>query len=154
MRTLQHVVEIDAPPAVVWRVLTTRDLVREWAAAFLEDIDIRCAWRESGPVEWKAPGGAILQRGVVGALEPERLLRFDYPAHPESRAHVRALSDVWSLAADGRCTRLTFATGPLTPQRCTELEPAHRSATETIKSLAEEAAVIGRRRPSSPSREA
>jgi uncharacterized protein YndB with AHSA1/START domain len=146
MRTLENTAEIDAPPAVVWRVLTTRDLVREWAAAFLEDIDIRSGWREGAPVEWKAPDGAILRRGVVGRFEPERLLRFDYPLDPESLSPARsgAFSDAWAISGDGRGCLLTATTGPLTAEHYAQLAGPAREAVATIKSLAEEAAAIRR----------
>ena len=155
MRTLEHTVEIDAPPAVVWRVLTTRDLVREWAAAFLDGIDIRCGWREGAPVEWKAPDGAILHRGVVAAFEPHRLLRFDYPLDPDSLSPARSggFSDAWTIAGDGSWTRLTATTGPLRLEHYAELKGPAQEAVELIKSLAEEAATIrqpGQARPAEP----
>ena len=146
MRSLKHTVEIHAPASVVWRVLTTRDLVREWAEAFREGIDIRCAWRKGASVEWKAGDGTVFLRGVVGAFEPERHLRFDYPLDPESRSPARdgAFHDAWTLAGDRRATALTFTTGPLAPGAYAEFGAPHRTAAETIKSLAEEAAAIQR----------
>jgi uncharacterized protein YndB with AHSA1/START domain len=140
MPSLEHTVEIDAPASVVWRVLTTRELVREWAESLHEGIDIRCAWREGGAVEWKGCDGTVLKSGVVGAFEPRRLLRFDYEA---GEPPARSFSDAWSLSGERPPTTLTFATGPLSRARCAELRDAHRDAAETIKSLAEEAARIG-----------
>src|SRR5687768_10211612 len=152
MRTLEHTVEIDAPAAVVWRVLTTRDLVREWAAAFLDEIDIRCGWRLGAPIEWRSADGTVLQRGTVGAFEPQKLLRFDYPIDPDSLSPARAggFYDAWILAGDGRHTRLTAASGPLTAEHYAELEEQHLTALLTLKSLAEEAAAV-ELRPRSPS---
>lgn len=147
MRTLEHTVDIDAPASVVWRVLTTRDLVREWAAAFLDEIDIRCGWRLGAPVEWRSPDGTVLQRGTVGAFEPGKLLRFDYPLDPDSfsSARVGGFYDAWILGDEGGGTRLTAMSGPLTAEHYADLQEQHLAALQTIRSLAEEAAEIGRR---------
>ena len=64
MPVLKRTLEIDAPPTEVWRVLTTPELVREWAAAYLDGISIRTSWREGEKVTWKAPNGSTRACGA------------------------------------------------------------------------------------------
>ena len=82
MPTLKRELDIDAPPHEVWRVLTTPELVREWASVYLDGISIRTTWREGEAVTWKGPSGATHAKGTVAAFRPDRLLKFDYEAGP------------------------------------------------------------------------
>ena len=77
MPTLKRELDIDAPPHEVWRVLTTPELVREWASVYLDGISIRTTWREGEAVTWKGPSGATHAKGTVAAFRPDRLLKFD-----------------------------------------------------------------------------
>ena len=133
MATVVRSVLIQAPAADVWRVLTTRDLVREWAEAIAEGIDIQTSWLPGRPVLWRAPGGYARQ-GVVGEFVPERRLRFDYPDEQGS--------ETFELAAEGGAVRLTLrlAGGAAAPGLADEL-------LAQIRSLAEESAEISARRP-------
>src|SRR4030095_2037756 len=111
MQVLKRSLEIDAPPNEVWRVLTTPELVREWAAAYLDGISIRTSWREGEPVTWKAPDGATTASGTVSAVHPGKLLRFESPADAEDRSWARA--DVFEIQSLNHKTRLDVTTGPL-----------------------------------------
>ena len=97
MHTLRRSLEIDAPPNEVWRVLTTPELVREWAAAYVDGISIRTSWREGERVAWKRPDGGTQAVGTVAAFKPERLLRFDYAAEPGA-AEPRSFSDTFEIS--------------------------------------------------------
>ena len=94
---LKRTLEIDAPPNGVWRVLTNPELVREWAAAYLDGISIRTTWREGDKVTWRAPDGATRACGRVAAFQPERLLKFDYPDDPRG-----PFSEVFKIEAGER----------------------------------------------------
>jgi uncharacterized protein YndB with AHSA1/START domain len=142
MPVLKRTLEIDAPPSEVWRVLTNPELVREWAAAYLDGISIRTTWREGEKVTWRAPDGATRACGTVAAFQPERLLKFDYPDDPRG-----PFSEVFQIAAAcERKTVLQVTTGPLPPSDMQALEGPTEEAIREIKSLAEESAQIHRAR--------
>ena len=134
--------EIDAPPTEVWRVLTTPDLVREWACAYEDGLSIRTSWREGEPVAWKTADGETRAQGRVAAFRPERLLKFDYA--PDDRG---AFSDTFEIVAKEDRTWLNVSTGPLEPEDITALERQTEEAIREIKSLAEESAQIHGLRP-------
>jgi len=144
MQVLKRSLEIDAPPNEVWRVLTTPELVREWAAAYLDGISIRTSWREGDPVTWKAPDGATTASGTIVAFQPGKLLKFEYPAGGEDRSWARA--DVYEIQSMDRGTRLDVTTGPLEDADFKALEGPATQAIREIKSLAEESAQIHRAR--------
>ena len=137
MPTLTRSLEIDAPPNEVWRVLTTPELVQEWAAAYLDGLSIRTTFRKGEPVTWNAPDGGARSCGTVAACEPGRLLRFDYAADPRGE-----FSDIFEISTFDDKTRLQLTTGPLETADLKALEGPTKLAIEEIKSLAEESAQI------------
>lgn len=140
MPTLKCSLEINAAPHEVWRVLTTPELVREWAAAYIDGISIRTSWREGEPVAWKGPDGSTRAKGAVAAYWPEKLLKFDYDAGPI--AERRSFSDTFEIRQEGGKTRLQLTTGPLDKADFDALKRPTQQAIEEIKSLAEESAQI------------
>lgn len=141
MTTLKHTLEIDAPATEVWRVLTTPELVREWASAFNDGLHIRTTWREGDPVTWKEAGGRTRAHGAVAAVKPERLLRFEYTegaVAPEGRSFC----DTFEITENGRMTRLEYTTGPFDVGDAEVLDRQTEEAIREIKSLAEESAQI------------
>ena len=137
MQVLTRTLEIDAPPNEVWRVLTTPELVREWAAAYDEGIQIRTTFREGEPIAWKSSNGATRSCGTVAACKPERLLRFEYAANDRG-----AFSDTFEISETDHKTRLQFTSGPFAKAEFEALEGPTQLAIEEIKSLAEESAQI------------
>lgn len=133
MPVLKRSLEIDAPPEEVWRVLTTSELVREWAASYLDGISIRTSWRQGESVTWKAPDGSTQAVGAIAAFEPERLLKIDY--HAKSGG---AFPDTFEIVAKEDRTWLNVSTGQLDEG---DLKAAEEAIRE-IKSLAEESAQI------------
>lgn len=141
MTTLKHALEIDAPATEVWRVLTTPELVREWAAAYTDGLHIRTSWREGDPVAWKEADGRTRAGGTVAAVKPERLLRFEYTegfVAPQGSSFY----DTFEITQNGRMTRLEFTTGPFAPNDARAFEHQAGEAMREIKSLAEESAQI------------
>ena len=137
MHTLKRTLEIDAPAIEVWRVLTTPELVREWAAAYLDGIQIRTSFREGEAVTWKTSAGDPRSWGTVAACKPERLLKFDYEAGAGG-----AFSDTFEIIEFDHKTRLKVTTGPLEKDHFEALKRPSQQAIEEIKSLAEESAQI------------
>ena len=144
MPTLKCSLEINAPACEVWRVLTTSELVREWASAYAEGLSIRTTWREGSDVTWKTPTGAVKTCGKITALEPEKRLRFDYPADP--LAERAMFSETFEIEAMDCRTRLRLITGPLETGAMRAMKHRADKAIEGIKSLAEESAQIHRLR--------
>src|SRR4051812_21140210 len=108
MHTLKRSLEIDAPANEVWRVLTTPELVREWAAAYDDGIQIRTTFREGEPITWKAGNGDTRSCGRVAACKPERLLKFEY--EDDTRG---AFSETFEIRTFADKTELRITTGPL-----------------------------------------
>lgn len=136
MPILTRSLEIDAPATEVWRVLTTPDLVREWAAAYQDGLFIRTSWREGEPVAWKTAGGATRSEGRVAAFKPERLLKFEYAGDRGD------FSDTFEIVAKENRTWLNVTTGPIAKDDLDALERQTDEAIREIKSLAEESAQI------------
>lgn len=132
MPTLKWSLEIDAPPTEVWRVLTNPELVREWAASYLDGISIRTSWRQGEQVTWKAPDGSTQAVGAIAAIEPERLLKIDYDDD------ARAFPDTFEIVAKEDRTWLNVSAEELDEH---DLKAAEEAIRE-IKSLAEESAQI------------
>lgn len=141
MRVLKQSLDIDASPAEVWRVLTTPELVREWAAAYVDGVSIRTSWREGDPVVWTAPGGETRVRGSVAAFRPEKLLKFVYGDEGVA-PEARSFADTFELTGAQAQTHLELTTGPLDEAAAAELEGPTERAILEIKSLAEESAQI------------
>jgi uncharacterized protein YndB with AHSA1/START domain len=70
-----NALEIDAPAATVWDVLTQPASADRWAQAFAQ-LDIRSDWALGSPVLWVQPDGKAAVEGKVTACEPGKLLRF------------------------------------------------------------------------------
>jgi uncharacterized protein YndB with AHSA1/START domain len=143
MPTVQRLIEIDAPARDVWHVLTTRDLIREWAAAVAEEIDVVANWRIGGRVTWKAPNGEE-RRGLITELEPGRRLTIEYP-----QASGPARAETFEITPSGDTARLSLSIGPNEPSAKKRLTSQTEAILQAIRSLAEELAWIRGRRPTS-----
>lgn len=143
MQVLKHAVFIDAPPSEVWRILTTPELVKEWAAAYLDGLSIRTSWRPGDEVAWKTPGGATCSAGVVAACEPERLLKFEY-SRSVLAPKGQPVCETFEVAEDTGGARLEYSAGPFDPATFEALKGPAEQAAHEIKSLAEESAEIHR----------
>ena len=72
-------VEIDASPARVWEVLTSRELTTDWASEFSSggpQIHIESDWVVGSPVLWKNQKGHVVVEGTVTAAELHSLLQY------------------------------------------------------------------------------
>ena len=144
MKTLKRILDINAPPGEVWRVLTDPELVREWAAAYGEGVSIRTTWREGDPVAWRAADGATRAGGRIAAFQPQRLLRFEYDKGDLGAG--RPYADSYAISETGEGARLEFTSGPFDDEKAPAIEAQVLLAVAEIKSLAEESAQIRRLR--------
>jgi uncharacterized protein YndB with AHSA1/START domain len=142
MPDLKTSLSIDAPPQEVWRILTTPELVREWACAYVEGISIRTSWREGDPVTWKTPDGSTRAKGSVAAFKPGKLLKFVYSEGSGVPGEPRSFADTFELSPGPNGTRLELTTGPLDADAYEALKAPTEQAIREIKSLAEESAQI------------
>jgi len=140
MPTLKCSLEINAPACEVWRVLTTSELVREWASAYAEGLSIRTNWREGSEVTWKTQDGAVKTCGKITAMEPQKRLRFEYPADPVTARPM--FSETFEIEETEHLTRLRLITGPLDTGAMRAMKRSAGKAIQEIKSLAEESAQI------------
>jgi uncharacterized protein YndB with AHSA1/START domain len=72
-------IEINAPAAKVWEVLTISDKNAEWAREFSSggpEFHLESTWELGSPVFWKGQDGTVIVEGNVTAVEPNKLLRF------------------------------------------------------------------------------
>ncbi len=79
-------IEINAPIAQVWDVLTRLEMTGMWASEFTGGAPfyIESEWKIGSPVLWKDQDGTVIVEGTVTALEPYRLLRFTvFDVHSE-----------------------------------------------------------------------
>jgi uncharacterized protein YndB with AHSA1/START domain len=75
--TITKSITIKATPAVIWRVLTTPALIKEWISD--DDIETATTWQVGAPiiVSGKLHGTIPFEnRGVVLHFEPEAILRY------------------------------------------------------------------------------
>jgi uncharacterized protein YndB with AHSA1/START domain len=145
MPTVRRLVEIEAPPRDVWHVLTSRELVREWASVYGEEMDVASSWRVGGRITWKTPDGAVDRRGVIAELAAERRLRFTYADVPDA-----PYEETFDILPDEPWSRLVLTIGPVDAARCEALEALAEEALNRIRGLTEELAWIRKRRALRP----
>lgn len=71
-------IEIAVPASKVWRVLTDRELTRQWVREFGgQDGELVSDWKLGSPVQWKMlSDGKTYVEGNVTAIEPYKMLRY------------------------------------------------------------------------------
>lgn len=139
MPSLQRSLEIDAPPNEVWHVLTNPELVREWAAVYLDGVSVRTTWREGEPITWKGADGEIQATGAIATCQPERLLKIRYEADT-------AFPETFEIVAREDRTWLNMSASQIDEDDLKAAEQIAEDAIREIKSLAEESAQIHGRR--------
>ena len=110
-RTITKSIEIKATAAVIWRVLTTPDLIREWISE--GGIETETSWQVGEPiiVSGKLHGTMPFEnKGIILHFEPEHVLKYTawnklnrLPDVPENHAVIE-----FQLAPAADHTRLTL----------------------------------------------
>ncbi len=102
---LLYEIEIDAPPAEVWRAITDPD----WTRRFFHETAVHTTWKVGAPISYDLPDGTPAIAGrVVEYSPPARFVMtarflFDDEAIAEPESLV-----TWEVTPDGRGTRLTL----------------------------------------------
>ena len=78
MRTIEHTIDIPAPPATVWRVLTATDRYGAWNP-FIPRLDGELRTGARLRVTITPPGRSMTFTPTVLAVEEDRLLRWRGP---------------------------------------------------------------------------
>ncbi|WP_040206091.1 SRPBCC domain-containing protein [Neobacillus jeddahensis] len=85
-------IDIAAPAALVWDVLTISELNRQWAVEFSSggpQFHLESTWEMESPVLWKGEDGTVVVEGNITALEQDKLLRFTvFDVRSPERPHV------------------------------------------------------------------
>ena len=101
-------VDIDAPRAKVWDALTNPAKVKQ----YMHGTDMSTDWMVGSPITWRGEwkGQAYVDRGIVLAFEPERLLRYTHwsPMGGSEDAPENYHTVTCELAGDGAQTALTL----------------------------------------------
>jgi hypothetical protein len=72
MKTLHFSVRIEAPPALVWKVMLADDTYRDWTSAFCEGSYFEGSWDQGSKMRFLAPGG----EGMVTVVAENRTNEF------------------------------------------------------------------------------
>jgi uncharacterized protein YndB with AHSA1/START domain len=136
-------IEIAAPPGAVWRVLTEPALTREYMFGCSAVTD----WKPGSALEWTAEVDGklvVYVKGVVEAIEPERLLRYTTFGLGMGLDDVPAnyLTVECRLSASGGGTRLDISQGDYArvadgQKRYDHTVEGWRSTLAKLKQLAE-----------------
>jgi len=139
-------IEISAPIAQVWDVLTRREMTGKWASEFTGGAPfyIESEWKLGSPVLWKDQNGNVVVEGTVTALEPYRLLRFTvFDVRSEKPVVTEEDGITYRLSEEGGKTMLQVRQGDFSGMD--EGEKFHRMSEEVwervlpeVKALAEQ----------------
>lgn len=79
-------VDIKAPAARVWRVLTDPQVTKKWIRSWWPDIvSLDSDWEVGSTVLWKVAKDKVGAAGTVTLSEPEKMLRYGFKINqPES----------------------------------------------------------------------
>ncbi len=101
-------IQIQAPIAKVWDALVQPEAIRQ----YMFGTEVSSDWKEGRPITWRGEwkGKAYEDKGVIEALEPNRLLRYSHFSPltgeadvPENYHHVSI-----ELAAEGPVVLVTL----------------------------------------------
>src|SRR5690242_6779758 len=107
-------IEIQAPAAKVWPVLTEREHTRVWVREFFgQDAELVSDWKLGSPVQWKTVAdGKTYVEGNVTAVEPNKLLRYTVFDVRGERPPVSDEDGItFALAEQGGQTTLSLTQG-------------------------------------------
>ncbi len=109
-------IEITAPAAKVWAVLTKPEFTSQWAEAFGATGPIDSDWQPDSQVLWRNAKGEVYVHGKVVAMEPEKLLQFTTrdvrrELQPVSGLEEDDITQRYALSGQAGHTTLSIANG-------------------------------------------
>ena len=139
-------IEINAPAARLWTVLTNPRFNEIWAALFAAKGPIDSDWKLGSKVLWRNAEGQVYVTGAVIAVEANKLLRFTVRSttremQPLSGLDEDDITQTYALAEhDGRTT-LSIAHGDFSKlANGDKILPAVVTGWDTILALLKELA--------------
>lgn len=82
-------VEIQAPPAIVWEVLTHPELNLQWIHEWWpEVVELKSEWKTGGPVQWLLANEVAGAEGRVFISNPPSLLSFSFKTEEDKQEDV------------------------------------------------------------------
>lgn len=136
---IKKTIEIKAADDKVWEVLTTTDMIREWANAFEQGTSIESHWTENAPVVWKDGSGAKVMKGKVEISYPGKMLKVGFYENLNAGTadELGEYREHYLLSEREGKTTLKIETGPLTDDYIEKLGPQWDGALAIIKTLSE-----------------
>lgn len=103
-------IEVNAPAARVWDVLTNPALSREWIREWWPELAVlESDWNKGSPVRWKLADGVIGADGKVFVVEPHKMLRFSFKVNDPASSKQEDLT--YRLKERGGRTELSVSVG-------------------------------------------
>lgn len=132
-------IKIMAPSFKVWEVLLDPLHTQQWGSAFSEGAWVEADWKKGGLLIWKDRTGDIGAKGIVQALERNRLIEIAYfdEVNSQPPPPTGAYKEILKLSSLENKSLLTIEAGPLTQESIQKQERAWEDALERIKRLAE-----------------
>ena len=142
--TARESIEIEAPPARVWRVLTEPELTRRYMFGCVPVTD----WKVGGTLDWRGTLDGrdhVFVSGQLLSVEPPSLLRYttyDPAAATPDPAAQRVVVTIRLSAPRPGMTRLDVTQGdfaglPEAERRYEETRSGWRAVTPQIKAISE-----------------
>ena len=132
-------IEIKASDDKVWEVLTTGDMVTEWAAPFGLGTTVESHWTENAPVTWKDGNGNHIMKGKVEISYPAKMLKVGFyeGINTGEDDELGEYKEHYLLSEREGKTTLRIESGPLTDEYIEKVSPQWDSALTIIKTLSE-----------------
>ncbi|MGV3766256.1 MAG: SRPBCC family protein [Chitinophagaceae bacterium] len=132
-------IEINASPARTWAVITGKETLRRWAAAFGEGTWAETNWVQGSEVVWKDNEGNTGAKGIILVNEPGSLLKTGYYDDIRSAppTPLGEYTEIFALAEKAGDTILSTDAGPLSLKHIKAHQPMWEDALKRIKKIAE-----------------
>ncbi|MHA4895068.1 SRPBCC family protein [Pedobacter sp. PWIIR3] len=136
---IKKTVEINASDDKIWNVLTSTEMIREWANAFEPGTGVQSEWTEGAVVHWTDGSNTKVMKGRVVVSYPAKMLKIGYfeDLNADDDAELGEYEEHYLLTEEAGKTQLTIETGPLTDSYIEKLTPQWDQALSIIKALAE-----------------
>lgn len=131
--------ETTASAADIWHMLTTTDIVNQWAQAFGDGVYIDTTWQAGAELLWKIGTGETGVKGIIVTKEQDTLLEYGYydDHSAEPGTPLGEYSESFSIEDRGDTRILNMKAGPLSEEHFVAHEPLWEKAAGIMKGLSE-----------------